>query len=190
MVAMQSRGVTGNLQKGWGTWGRLGCSSHYSTICQCKEEKSFNLFGLQFSHLKKIFSYSLYIFLCYFKNLFIYLFIYLAALGLCCCAWAFSSCSEQGLLFVEVHGLVIVVASLVEEHGLQARGLQQLWLTGSVVVAHELQSTGSVVVAHRLSCSAACGIFPGQGSNPCPLHWQAEILNHCTTREVPPILSF
>ena len=33
--------------------------------------------------------------------------------------------------------------------------------------------TGSVVVAHRPSCSAACGIFPDQGSNPCPLHWQA-----------------
>ena len=33
---------------------------------------------------------------------------------------------------------------------------------------------GSVVVAHRPSCSAACGIFPDQGSNPCPLHWQAE----------------
>ena len=32
---------------------------------------------------------------------------------------------------------------------------------------------GSVVVAHGLSCSAACGIFPDQGSNPCPLHWQA-----------------
>ena len=25
-------------------------------------------------------------------------FIYLTALGLCCCAWAFSSCGEQGLL--------------------------------------------------------------------------------------------
>ena len=25
---------------------------------------------------------------------------------------------------------------------------------------------GSVVVAHGLSCSAACGIFPDQGSNP------------------------
>ena len=25
-----------------------------------------------------------------------------------------------------------------------------------------------------LSCSAACGIFPDQGSNPCPLHWQAD----------------
>ena len=34
--------------------------------------------------------------------------------------------------------------------------------------------TGSVVVAHRLSCSAACGIFPDQGSNPCSLHWQAD----------------
>ena len=34
--------------------------------------------------------------------------------------------------------------------------------------------TGSVVVAHGPSCSAACGIFPDQGSNPCPLHWQAD----------------
>ena len=34
---------------------------------------------------------------------------------------------------------------------------------------------GSVVVAHRPSCgSAACGILPDQGSNPCPLHWQAD----------------
>ena len=32
---------------------------------------------------------------------------------------------------------------------------------------------GSVVVAQGLRCSAACGIFPDQGSNPCPLHWQA-----------------
>ena len=32
---------------------------------------------------------------------------------------------------------------------------------------------GSVVVAHGPACSAACGIFPDQGSNPCPLHWQA-----------------
>ena len=34
--------------------------------------------------------------------------------------------------------------------------------------------TGSVVVAHGPSCSAACGIFPDQGSTPCPLHWQAD----------------
>ena len=54
-------------------------------------------------------------------NLFIYLF--LAVLGRCC-AWAFSSCGEQGPLFVAVRGLLIVVASLVAEHGLQACGLQ------------------------------------------------------------------
>ena len=33
---------------------------------------------------------------------------------------------------------------------------------------------GSVVVAHGPSWSAACGILPDQGSNPCPLHWQAD----------------
>ena len=33
---------------------------------------------------------------------------------------------------------------------------------------------GSVIVAHGPSCAAACGIFPDQGSNPCPLHWQAD----------------
>ena len=32
---------------------------------------------------------------------------------------------------------------------------------------------GLVLMAHGLSCSAACGIFPEQGSNPCSLHWQA-----------------
>ena len=33
---------------------------------------------------------------------------------------------------------------------------------------------GSAIVAHGPSCSEACGIFPDQGSNPCPLHWQAD----------------
>ena len=75
---------------------------------------------------------------------------------------AFSGCGERGLLFVAVCRLLIAVASLVAEHGLQARGLQQLW------------HAGSVVVAHRFSCSTACGIFPDQGSNPCPLHWQVD----------------
>ena len=25
-------------------------------------------------------------------------------------------------------------------------------------------------MVHGFSCSVACGIFPAQGSNPCPLH--------------------
>ena len=49
---------------------------------------------------------------------FLKLFLILAVLGLCCYTWAFSSCGEQGLLFVVVHGLLITVASLVVEHGL------------------------------------------------------------------------
>ena len=60
--------------------------------------------------------YFLFIYL--FLNLFIYLFLFLAALGLRCCVRAFSSCSEWGLLFVAVHGLLIAVASLAAEHGL------------------------------------------------------------------------
>ena len=57
---------------------------------------------------------------------FIYLFIYLflAALGLRCCVRSFSSCSEQGLLFIVVRRFLIAVASLVAEHGLYARRLQ------------------------------------------------------------------
>ena len=45
-------------------------------------------------------------------------FFFLVALGLRCCVQAFSSCGEQGLLFVAVHRLLIVMASLVAEHGL------------------------------------------------------------------------
>ena len=46
-------------------------------------------------------------------NLFI-----LAAVGFCCCMQAFSSSGDWGLLFVVVHGLLIVVASFVVEYGL------------------------------------------------------------------------
>ena len=43
-----------------------------------------------------------------------------------------------------------------------------------------LQSTGSrhttfsSCVAQRLLLPKACGIFPGQGSNPCPVHWEVD----------------
>ena len=51
--------------------------------------------------------------------------------------------------------------------GFSLRWLLLLWSTGS-------RRTGSVVVAHGLSSSVTCGIFPNQGSNTCPLHWQAD----------------
>ena len=58
-----------------------------------------------------------------FIYLFIYLFylfiyLFLAALSLCHCTRAFSSCIERGLLFIAVPRLLTAVASLVAEHGL------------------------------------------------------------------------
>ena len=56
--------------------------------------------------------------------LFLSLLIYLPALGLCCCTQAFSSCSNQGLLFLGVLRLLIAMTSLVEEiTGPTARGV-------------------------------------------------------------------
>ena len=49
-----------------------------------------------------------------------------------------------------------------------------LRLSGSVVVAHGLQSAGSAVAAHGPSHSAACGILPDQRPNPCAPHSQAD----------------
>ena len=74
-------------------------------------------------------------------------------------------------VFVPLRGLSLVAASGGHSSS-QCVGLSLLWplllrSTGS-------RCTGSVVVAHGPSCSAACGIFPDQGSNPCPLHWQAD----------------
>ena len=47
----------------------------------------------------------------------------MAALGLCCCARAFSSCGKRGLL-VAVCRLLTAVAPPAAEHELQAHGLQ------------------------------------------------------------------
>ena len=53
----------------------------------------------------------------FFLNKFIYLF--LAVLGLRFCARDFSSCGEQGPLFIAVRGPLTIAASLVAEHRLQ-----------------------------------------------------------------------
>ena len=67
-----------------------------------------------------------FIYFLFFKiNLFLYLF--LAVLGLRCCAKTFFICGEWGLLFVAVRGILIVVASRC---GARALGAQ-----ASVVVA-------------------------------------------------------
>ena len=71
----------------------------------------------------------------------------MAVLGPQYFACAFSSYGEWGLLFIAVHGLLIVVASLVAEP--RALGAQ-----ASVVVARGLSSCGLRALEHRLS---SCG---------------------------------
>ena len=78
----------------------------------------------------------------------------MAVLGFRFCVRAFSSCGKRGPLFIAVRRPLIIAASLVGS-------------TGS-------RRAGSVIAAHGPSCSAACGILPDQGSNPCALHWQAD----------------
>ena len=92
-------------------------------------------------------------FLFFFNNSLFYLFIFVC--------W----------VFVSVWGLSLVVASGGHSSsrcaGLSLSRPLLLRSTGS-------RHAGSVVVAHGPSCSTACGIFPDQGSSPCPLHWQAD----------------
>ena len=70
----------------------------------------------------------------------------------------------NGISLVVVCGLLIMVDSLIADHGLGV-------------------CTGSEVAVHGLRSPAACGIFLHQGSNsfPCIGKW---IFNHWTTREV------
>ena len=77
-----------------------------------------------------------------------------AALGLGCYLQAFSSCDEQGLL------------SSCTAWASQCRGFSPC---GPRALEYRLSSW-----AHGLSWPRSMWIFPDQGSNPCPLHWQAD----------------
>ena len=79
----------------------------------------------------------------------------------------FTCAGSAGVSLVVVQWLLIVVASLL--------------------AAPRLWSTGSVVVMHGLSCPVACGIFLGQESNSCLLHWQADFFLPLSHQESPQI---
>ena len=75
------------------------------------------------------------------------------------------------MLFVSVQGLSVVAASRGHSSS-QCAGLS---LSRPLLLrSTSSRRAGSVVVAHGPSSSAARGIFPDQGSNLCPLHWQAD----------------
>ena len=93
--------------------------------------------------MKKYPKWTCYIF---FFNLFIYLF--LAVLGLRFCARAFSSCGKRGPLFIAMRGPLTIAASRCGAQAPDAQA-QQLWLTGPVAPRH-------------------VGSSQNQGSNPEP----------------------
>ena len=85
---------------------------------------------------------------------------------LCCSAWAFSSFGKWELV------------PSCSERGLPSNC--SVWAPHcggfSCCRVPALGALASLVVAHGLKCPVACGIFPDQGSNRCPLHWQADSL--------------
>ena len=90
-----------------------------------------------------------------FIYLFIYLFIYF---------WLH-------WVFVAVHGLSLVAASRgyssLRCTGFSLQWLLLLWSTGS-------RRAGFSSCGSQAQLFMACGIFPDQGLNLCPLHWQAD----------------
>ena len=122
-------------------------------FCQKKKKQEItfkisHFFEFRYSFFLKYF----YLLIWLHRVLFIYLFLYLflAVSGLRFCARAFSSCGKRGPLII----------------GARAPSLSWPLLLRST----SSRRAGSVAVAHGPSCSAACGILPDQGSNPCPLH--------------------
>ena len=107
------------------------------------------LFSLCFPHRSWLFYLCIYLFLKSYSFFFLIICFWLC--------WVFFS----------VRGLSLVAASGGQSSS-RCAGLSLSWplllrSTGS-------RRAGSVVVAHGPSCSTACGIFPDQGLNPCPLH--------------------
>ena len=117
-------------------------------------------------------------------------YLFLVALGPCCCIQAFSSCSKLVSLFIELCRPLIAVGSLVVEH--------RIWGTWASVVAEQgLRSWGSRAPEHRLNGThwysmvpngtqpkSLCGMWDDPGSEiesvSCISRW---ILIHYATRE-------
>ena len=90
----------------------------------------------------------------------------LVVMGLCCCTGAFSSCGKLGLLFTLGYmGFSFLGFSCCRAQALGA------WV--SVVAGCRRSRCSPQVLELALSSSKAGGIFPVQGCNPGPLHWQA-----------------
>lgn len=59
---------------------------------------------------------------------------------------------------------------------LHCRGFFLLWSSSSSCAGFCGSAQGSALLGQQLSCPEACGMFPGQGWSPYPLHCQGRFL--------------
>ena len=73
--------------------------------------------------LKLVCTFPVHIYIFFFNFYLLFIYLFMAVLGLRFCARAFSSCGKRGPLFIAVRGPLTIAASLVAEHRLQTRML-------------------------------------------------------------------
>ena len=118
------------------------------------------------NHHLKFFLYSLACSIFFFLIIFIYLFM--AVLGLGLCARAFSSCGKRGPLFIAVRGPLTIAASPVAEHRLQTRRLSNCGSRAQLLRGmRDLPRPGLEPV-----CPALAGRFSTTAPPGKPLHAQ------------------
>ena len=93
------------------------------------------------------------------------MYLFLAVLGLHCCAWAFASCGAREILQLLCTGFSLQCL---------------LWFLSTCCRCTGFSGCGAR--AHSLQLRALeleLRIFLDQGSNSCPLHWQADSYPLC-----------
>ena len=115
----------------------------------------------------------------------LFMYLFLAVLGLCCCCVGFSPVvASKGYSIAVAHGLLIAVASCCRSQALghsdfssRSRWAQKLWFPGSRAQATQLWRTGLVAPQHVGSSWTRDWTHVS-----CIGRW---ILYHWTTREAP-----
>ena len=111
-----------------------------------------------------------------FFKIIIFIWLFLAVLGLCCCTGFPLVAASGGHSLVALCRLLLAVASFVAEHRLQGVQTSIMWLLGSRARTEQLQCTGLVAPQHVGSSQ-----IRDQTHVTCI---GRQILNHWMTREV------
>ena len=95
--------------KSWNEWGK-GDGTYQHDIYHISRA------GTTFPNLLNIYPSHYVVFWVFFFFFFNFIYLFLTMLGLLCCTWVLSSCSERGYSPVVLCGFLIAGASLVVEH--------------------------------------------------------------------------